>query len=959
MEDKNKDLSVMPLGNTNYQASSSFGVAQSPVFDPQALSDTPVDWPSQLAPPAPDIREGKRIPWLKIFAYSGMVLLLLGTVGFAALNSSKRDNLSRVIKDIDNQYGTTVIPLEGIYVGPLDSLGAAKAVTINGTLTVKEGLIVAPSIRPENAQVGQIYFDTDNDMLTYYNGEDFVTLPADATQPAPQVGVLSLQGQSGDVNLAAGNGISISGTTIAFSGLIQGSLSVSGGLSLGTALPVGSGGIGTATLGANGVLIGNGAAAVTSVAAGGVGQCLLSTAGAPAWGVCSNGVASLNGLNGVLTLANASGAGSTITIDDATTATKGIASFNSTNFSVAGGAVNTTQDIDSSASPTFAGVNTNSVAPTAAFTLGATGQQFTLQGNAASTITSTSGGFTTTVGFVTPTANNAINFPNAGGTVCLQNSSACGFATGSGSAFVQDGNSFAATATLGTNDDNDLAFERNNITHVTVGNGNVALASNVDLLLQGATAYISNPQGLTNSEFFGSGATFELGSTANVTVVGAGSKAGDRSVSVGSSINNTANDSVAIGHAVNITSTSAIAIGSGSTAGSDAIAIGDGAAAGNASSIAIGFAATTSAANQLVIGSSDSTTHHISHVVVGDGVTSATPNGFTLQGTSGSGTDIAGASINIAGGQGTGTGNGGDINFQIAVPGATGSSLNSLATVFSLSGVSGEASFQNSANSITGFRVLNATSVPQFVLDTTNSRIYVGNPTADTAAALLVLDTKSDAEGALVGVNGAMYYNSNTNKFRCYEAGAWVNCISSGGDVGEIKMYAGSTAPAGWLLCDGTAVSRATYAPLFALVGTTYGAGDGSTTFNLPNCKGRNLIGRDAAQTEFDVIGETNGEKTHLLTTTEMPSHTHTVSGTAASAGAHTHQVPADNDAGYCAGCGVYSVHYGGGVGSVPQNTTSNGAHTHSVSGTAAATGGGTAHNVLDPYLVVNYIIKY
>jgi len=69
----------------------------------------------------------------------------------------------------------------------------------------------------------------------------------------------------------------------------------------------------------------------------------------------------------------------------------------------------------------------------------------------------------------------------------------------------------------------------------------------VDFSLQGATAFISNAQGLTASEFFGSGATFEAGSINDVTVVGAGSIAGDRSVSLGSSINNTANDSVAVG----------------------------------------------------------------------------------------------------------------------------------------------------------------------------------------------------------------------------------------------------------------------------------------------------------------------------------------------------------------------------------------------------------------------------
>ena len=71
--------------------------------------------------------------------------------------------------------------------------------------------------------------------------------------------------------------------------------------------------------------------------------------------------------------------------------------------------------------------------------------------------------------------------------------------------------------------------------------------------------------------------------------------------------------------------------------------------------------------------------------------------------------------------------------------------------------------------------------------------------------------------------------------------------------TGAINAYSGSIAPTGWLLCDGAAVSRATYSDLFALIGTTYGAGNGTSTFNLPNLKGRVIVGLDSSQTEFDV----------------------------------------------------------------------------------------------------------
>src|SRR5262245_28732340 len=102
-------------------------------------------------------------------------------------------------------------------------------------------------------------------------------------------------------------------------------------------------------------------------------------------------------------------------------------------------------------------------------------------------------------------------------------------------------------------------------------------------------------------------------------------------------------------------------------------------------------------------------------------------------------------------------------------------------------------------------------------------------------------------------------------------------------------VLAAPTAPAGFLLCDGAAVSRATYAALFALIGTNYGAGDGSTTFNLPNMKGRVLAGYDNAQAEFTSIGQTGGEKTHTLTLAELPSHDH---GVTDPGHAHTYSVP-------------------------------------------------------------------
>lgn len=94
--------------------------------------------------------------------------------------------------------------------------------------------------------------------------------------------------------------------------------------------------------------------------------------------------------------------------------------------------------------------------------------------------------------------------------------------------------------------------------------------------------------------------------------------------------------------------------------------------------------------------------------------------------------------------------------------------------------------------------------------------------------------------------------------------------IEGGGDVtgdtlpiGFIGWYPSATAPTNWLPCDGRAVSRTTYAELFAVLGTSHGAGDGSTTFNLPNIKARTIVGYDSSDTDFNAIGKTSGNKTH------------------------------------------------------------------------------------------------
>ena len=81
--------------------------------------------------------------------------------------------------------------------------------------------------------------------------------------------------------------------------------------------------------------------------------------------------------------------------------------------------------------------------------------------------------------------------------------------------------------------------------------------------------------------------------------------------------------------------------------------------------------------------------------------------------------------------------------------------------------------------------------------------------------------------------------------------------------VGTIIPYAGTTIPSNYMLCEGQALSRIEYDILFNAIGTTYGVGDGTTTFNLPNLKGKVPVGLDSNDTDFDTLGETGGSKTH------------------------------------------------------------------------------------------------
>lgn len=200
----------------------------------------------------------------------------------------------------------------------------------------------------------------------------------------------------------------------------------------------------------------------------------------------------------------------------------------------------------------------------------------------------------------------------------------------------------------------------------------------------------------------------------------------------------------------------------------------------------------------------------------------------------------------------------------------------------------------------------------------------------------------------LLGANDASFNNGqgfNDNII------AWRHLSTDIIPTGTIWTWAGLSSPSSaWLVCDGSAVSRASYAALFAVCGTNYGAGDGVSTFNLPNLAGKVPVGLLTGDGTFGVLGNTGGEKTHQLSQSEMPSHGHGVNDPG-----HAHGFTRDIIVTSASGNSRAAASTG-----LQQFAWSQ------MSGTAGAgtgiwlnnTGGDQAHNNLQPFTVTNFIIK-
>jgi microcystin-dependent protein len=159
--------------------------------------------------------------------------------------------------------------------------------------------------------------------------------------------------------------------------------------------------------------------------------------------------------------------------------------------------------------------------------------------------------------------------------------------------------------------------------------------------------------------------------------------------------------------------------------------------------------------------------------------------------------------------------------------------------------------------------------------------------------------------------------------------------------VGEIRMFAGNFAPAGWAFCNGATLAISENDVLFTLIGTTYG-GDGQTTFNLPDLQSRVPIHMGTGGGSSYVIGQSAGEESVTLTTQQIPAHAHVPQSFSNAQGGNSNTPQAS----------VWAVSTGG---SVYANTAPGSAMSPDAVGAA---GGSQPHDNMVPFLVINFIIS-
>jgi microcystin-dependent protein len=222
-------------------------------------------------------------------------------------------------------------------------------------------------------------------------------------------------------------------------------------------------------------------------------------------------------------------------------------------------------------------------------------------------------------------------------------------------------------------------------------------------------------------------------------------------------------------------------------------------------------------------------------------------------------------------------------------------------------------------------------------------RFVVNDDGTMVQVALTDLATYISANHSITQINGLTYpvADGSAGQFMTTDGAGTLSFTTMASVIaaGMLIPYAGSSAPTGWLMCYGQDVSRTTYSDLFTAIGITYGIGDGSTTFTLPDLRGRTIAGKDSmggtsadrltnqdGGLDGDGLGNVGGAETHQLTVAELAAHTHTDDLSPAS---------------------IAGANYAAGITGVTGTDSQSG-----------STGGDSPHNNVQPTIILNYLIK-
>ena len=225
------------------------------------------------------------------------------------------------------------------------------------------------------------------------------------------------------------------------------------------------------------------------------------------------------------------------------------------------------------------------------------------------------------------------------------------------------------------------------------------------------------------------------------------------------------------------------------------------------------------------------------------------------------------------------------------------------------------------------------------------------------------------AGALLAGTPYALVYLNASTEFILLGSQGALSPLLGPCPVGSVMDFAGTSAPTGWLLCYGQAISRTTYAALFAVVGTTYGTGDGSTTFNLPDCRGRVIAGKDdmggvsanrltnqSGGLDGDALGATGGSEGATITQAQLPNCSFTNSGITLNDPGHQHTIHYNTaiQSGSNTPCLTAITTGGSNFGQSDSATTG---ITITSQGSAASGGSGATHNNVQPTMIFNKMI--